>query len=64
MAAVAAIVVAEATATVTVVAAMATGMAGVVALSAKAAALSSAVPPQQCASNTTINLKRDAWRRC
>jgi hypothetical protein len=43
---------------------MATAMAGVVALAAKATALSSAVPPRQCAANTTISLMRDAWQRC
>ncbi len=61
---VAAIVVAAATATVTAVVAMATVKAGVAELAAKATALSSAVPPQQCASNTLISLKRDAWHRC
>ncbi len=64
VAAVAAIVVAAATATVTAVAAMATAMAGVAALAAKATALSSAIPPQQCAANTTISLKRDTLQRC
>ncbi len=46
-------------ATVTAVAAMATVTEGVVVLAVKATALSSAVPPQQCAANTTISLKRD-----
>jgi hypothetical protein len=57
--AVVAIVVAEATATVTAVMAMVTAMEGVVELSAKETALSSAVPPQQCTANTTISLKRE-----
>ncbi len=61
---VAVIVVVAAIATVIVAAAMAIAMAGVEALAAKATVLSSAVPPQQCAANTTISLKRDARRRC
>ncbi len=56
--------VAAATATVTVVAAMATVMVGVTALAAKATALTHAIPTQQCAANTTISLKRDARQRC
>ncbi len=60
----AAILVAAATATVTVVAAMVTAMAGVAGLAVKATALSSTVPPQQRAANTTISLKRDARQRC
>ncbi len=55
---------AVATATVTAVATMVTAMAGVAALAAKATALSSAIPPQQCAANTTVSLKRDARQRC
>ncbi len=58
------IVVAAATATVTAVAAMATDMVGMAVLAEKVTVLSSAVPPQQCAANTTISLKRDAWQRC
>jgi hypothetical protein len=61
---VAAIVVAAAIATVTVVAAMASETAGVAVLAVKATAMSSAVPLQQCAANTTISLKRDARQRC
>ncbi len=52
--------VAAATTTVTAVAAMVIAFAEVVALAAKATVLSSAVPLQQCAANTTISLKRDA----
>jgi hypothetical protein len=55
---------AAAAATVTAVVAMVTAMAGVVALAAKATALSFSVPPQQCAANTAISLKRDARKRC
>jgi hypothetical protein len=36
----------------------------VAALAAKATALSSAVPPQQCTANTTISLKRNVQQRC
>ncbi len=62
--AVAAIGVAATTATVTAVAAMAIVMAGLAESAAKATALSSAIPLQQCAANITISLKRDGQQRC
>ena len=62
--AVEAIVVAAATATVTAVVAMATATVGVEVLEEKATALSSAIPPQQFAANTTISLKREMRQRC
>ncbi len=56
--------VAAAIATVTAVVGMVTATAELAVLAAKVTALLSAVPPQQCAANTTISLKRGMRQRC